>query len=130
MSQKKNKVVELLESDYYKDTSLLKEFFHDTAVIHWKSSDETYELNLEGFGKLTQEMGKSFINMTAEFHDVINTSQETITHFTYFVESIESEELHALAHFMAIWKIKDDKIIRAEIMSLPAEDDIVVKKQL
>ncbi len=130
MSQKKNKVVELLESDYYKDTSLLKEFFHDEAIIHWKSSEQTYELNLEGFGKLTQEMGKSFINMTAEFHDVINTTHETITHFTYFVESIESEELHALAHFMAIWKIKGDKIVKAEIMSLPAEDDIVVKKQL
>jgi hypothetical protein len=130
MLQETNKVVDFLESDYFKNSDILNEFFHENAIIYWRSSDAFYELDLKGFGELTSKMGKSFLNMTAEFHDIITTHHTVVTHFTYFVESIESEELHALAHFMAIWKLEDAKIIKAEIMSLPAEDEIEVKKQI
>ncbi|MGB2088128.1 MAG: hypothetical protein ACPHVL_05760 [Psychroflexus salarius] len=130
MLQETNKVVDFLESDYFINSDILNEFFHEDAIIHWRSSEAFYELDLKGFGELTTKMGKSFLNMTAEFHDVITTHHSVVTHFTYFVESIESEELHALAHFMAIWKLEDAKIIKAEIMSMPAEDEIEVKKQI
>lgn len=130
MSQEKNSVIDFLESDYYKQPHLLNQYFHQKAVINWRTSESYYELDLDGFAKLTQNMGKSFTTMTAEFHDVVCDNDKIVTNFTYFIESIESEDLHALAHFMAIWKLKDHKIIQAEIMSLPADDEIEVKKKI
>lgn len=122
MSNNKELIGEFLESDFYKNPELIDTYFNENAVIEWHSHEGKSILDREGIRDMTLEMGKTFLNMTAQISRLLEAEGKVVTNFTYFVESIESEDVIELAHFMAIFEIESDKIIKAEIMSIAADD--------
>ncbi|SEA24031.1 hypothetical protein [Psychroflexus halocasei] len=122
MSKNKELIAEFLESDFYKNLDLIDKYFNENAIIEWHSHEGQIKLDREGFKKITLEMGKTFLNMTAQFSRLLEAEEKVVTNFTYFVETIESEDLIELAHFMAIFEIESSQIIKAEMMSIAADD--------
>ena len=93
-----------------------------TPLLNGTATKAKLNLIEKGFKKITSEMGKTFLNMTAQFSRLLEAEEKVVTNFTYFVETIESEDLIELAHFMAIFEIESGQIIKAEMMSIAADD--------
>ena len=62
--------------------------------------------------------------MRGEITHILEDGNNVTIRYTYFVKTIENpNEEVPVAHFMAIWTIKDDLMYRGYQMSQPAEED-------
>ena len=124
MASRRKKVVEnFYKSDVYKNPDLLSEYLHPEAILFWNSSEGFHKLTYDGIFKMLQEISKSFYSLRTEISHLIRKKDMVTIRFTYYVKTIENprEEL-PMAHFMAIWQIKDEKMYRGHQMSQPADD--------
>lgn len=124
MAVRRKKVVEeFYNSDFYRDPDTLAKYLHPEAELFWNSSSGFLKLKYEEIEKMVQEMSRSFYSLRADISHLIRKKDFVTIRFTYYVKTIENprEEL-PMAHFMAIWEIKDDKMYRGHQMSQPADD--------
>lgn len=118
----KKLVSDFLCSAFYKDAEIFKQYIHPKIQVNWNSSDGFVKLDYNGFYEMTQNMGKSFNELTPEFSHIFCEEDKVCVRFTYHVETLEHSETIALAHFFSIWEIKDDKLYKAYLMSQPADE--------
>ena len=124
MASRRKKVVEnFYKSDVYKNPDLLAKYLHPEAVLYWNSSSGFHKLDYDGIFKMLKEISKSFHSLRAEISHLIRKKDMVTIRFTYFVKTIENpREEMPMAHFMAIWEIKDEKMYKGHQMSQPADD--------
>jgi len=124
MASRRKKVVEnFYKSDVYKNPELLADYLHPDAVLYWNSSSGFHKLTYDGIFNMLKEISKSFYSLRAEISHLIRKKDMVTIRFTYFVKTIENpREEMAMAHFIAIWEIKDDKMYKGYQMSQPADD--------
>ncbi|HEY9184106.1 MAG TPA: nuclear transport factor 2 family protein [Salegentibacter sp.] len=110
-------------SDFYQDKEVLKEFLHPQVELSWYGTTGLKKLNLDEISAISHELAQSFESLRAEVENVISEKGKTAIQFTYHVRTIENpEEEMPLAHFMAIWEIKDDKLYRGVQISQIGEE--------
>lgn len=110
-------------SDFYQDKEVLKEFLHPQVELSWYGTTGLKKLNLDEISAISHELAQSFESLRAEVENVISDKGKTAIHFTYHVRTIENpEEEMPLAHFMAIWELKDDKLYRGVQISQLGEE--------
>lgn len=119
----KELVLAFLGSDYYKDKKVYDNFIHPDVEINWNSSEGFSKLNFEEFQNIVLGMGKSFTDLTAEISHAIAEENKVSIRFTYHVETLEHPESMALAHFISIWEIQDQKIYKIYLMSHAADEN-------
>ena len=119
----KKMVSKFYESDFYNNPEVLKEYLHEDAELFWNSSTGFHKMGFEDIKNLVMEMSKSIHALRAEISHILSEKNLVSIRFTYYARTIENpnEEL-PIAHFMALWELKDKKMFKGHQMSQPADD--------
>ncbi len=112
------------ESDLANDASLIPEFFHKDCELHWNSSQGFSILNYEDIKTFFDGIIASYLSLRFKMSHVLEDGNFVSTRHTLFAKTIEDpENEQALAHFMSIWEVKDEKLYRCyEISQLTNEN--------
>ena len=117
------------ESDLANDDSVVAKFFHKDCELHWSSSHGFMLLKYDDVVTFFKGTRKAYTSLRFEFSHMLAKDQTITTRHTLFGNTIENpDDEVALAHFMAIWEVKDDKLYRCYEMSQQA-DDITIKSK-
>ena len=111
------------ESNFYKDEDVLRSFLHPEVELSWYGTTGLKKLNLEEIAQISQQLAESYESLRAEIEKVVAKKDDVAVHFTYHVRTIENpEEEMPLAHFVAIWEMKDGKLYKGVQISQLGEE--------
>ncbi|PTX42947.1 ketosteroid isomerase-like protein [Christiangramia gaetbulicola] len=111
------------ESNFYKNEDVLKSYLHPDVELSWYGTTGVKKLNLEGIAQISKQLAESYESLRAEVEKVVAKSGNAAIHFTYHVRTIENpEEEMPLAHFIAIWEMKDGKLFKGVQISQLGEE--------
>lgn len=124
MSKKGKEVVEkFYQSEFYRDEQVLREFLHPEVELSWYGTTGFRKLNLKGIADISEELASSYESLRAEIEKIVAKKEEVAIHFTYHVRTIENpDEEMPLAHFIAIWELKDGKLFKGVQISQLGEE--------
>lgn len=116
-------VKKFYESNFYKDEDVLRSYLHPEVELSWYGTTGLRRLNLEGIAQISEQLANSYESLRAEVEKVIAKSDNVAIHFTYHVRTIENpEEEMPLAHFLAMWEMKDGKLYKGVQISQLGEE--------
>ena len=119
----KDIVRKFYESNFYKDEDVLRSYLHPEVELSWYGTTGLRKLNLEGIAQISEQLAESFESLRAEIEKVVAKSDNVAIHFTYHVRTIENpEEEMPLAHFIAMWEMKDGKLYKGVQISQLGEE--------
>ena len=122
MSLKGKEVVEKFYECFYTDPDVVKKYLHPEAELTWNSSTGLRLMNFEDISAFAAEMADSYDSLRTEIKDVIQEDGQVVINFTYHVNTIENpDEEIPMAHFMAIWTVRDDKLFKGHQISQLAD---------
>lgn len=124
MSNKAKQLVkEFYDSDILNDEAILERFFHPDLELIWNSADGLNILNYDNLGTVLSEARRSFNDLRIEISHVLADGPHVTIRYKYYIRTMENqdEEL-GIAHFIAIWEVRDDKIYRGYQVSQPVTD--------
>lgn len=111
------------ESNFYKDKEVLMKYLHPEVELTWYGTTGLKKLNLEEIAAISRELAASYESLGAKIDKVLTKKEEAAIHFTYFVRTIENpEEEMTLAHFVAMWELKDGKLYKGVQISQLGEE--------
>ncbi len=124
MSKKAKAIVEkFYQSEFYKDEETLRSFLHPEVELSWYGTTGFKKLNLNGIAEISKALAVSFDSLRAEIEKSLSSKDEVAIHFTYYVRTIENpDEEMPLAHFIAIWEVKDEKLYKGVQISQLGEE--------
>lgn len=104
----------------------LQEFVHPDLQLIWNSDDGLSILTFKDLEAFFAEIKRTYADLRIEVSHILEDDAFVTIRYKYYVKTIENpdEEL-GIAHFIAIWEIKDDKLYRGHQISQPAmeQDD-------
>lgn len=111
-------VQEYFKSDAFINVSEMDSFLHEDFLIEWHSSKGFVKLNKQEVLNLTKEISTSYIRTKVKMHSILQDKNQVAVRYSHFVKTIENpREEMLLAHFFAIWEIKENKLYRCYQMS-------------
>jgi len=125
MSKNAKEIVrEFYKSDILKNDSLLNDFFHKDLVLIWNSADGLSILNYEDLGVFFAEIRRTYYDLRLEVSHLLADENHVTIRYKYYIRTMENpdEEL-GIAHFIAIWEVKDGKMFRGYQVSQPVNDN-------
>lgn len=110
-------------SDILKDDTVLETYFHPDIVLIWNSSDGLSILHYEELKEFFAEIRRTYNDLRVEVSHLLEDGNHITVRYKYYIRTLENpdEEL-GIAHFIAIWEVKDDKIYRGHQVSQPVTD--------
>ncbi|MBC3846245.1 nuclear transport factor 2 family protein [Winogradskyella echinorum] len=112
------------DADLANDTSVVSEFFHKDCELHWTSSQGFMLLNYNEIEVFFEGTRKSYDSLRFEFTHLIEAGNTVTTRHTLFANTIENPDVEVvLAHFSAIWEVKDGKLYRCFEISNQADEN-------
>jgi predicted SnoaL-like aldol condensation-catalyzing enzyme len=100
------------------DSEILKEFLHPEIVLEWNSSKGFLKMDYDSLLDLSGELAKAYVQSKVRISHIIAENDMVSVRYSHFVNTIENpREEMVLAHFIAIWQIKDNKLFRGYQMS-------------
>lgn len=110
-------------SEFYKDPSQVSKHFHPDAELYWNSNAGFNKMNVQDLEGICAEMAKSFEYLRPVISHLLQDDKVVTIRITYFTRTIEDPEDEVpLAHMVAIWEFKDEKMYKGYQMSQPADD--------
>jgi len=111
------------ESDLANDSSLIPHFFHKDCELHWNSSKGFDILNYDGIVTFFKGITESFDSLRFQISHLLEDGNFVTSRHTLYGKMIEDPDNEvAMAHFTAIWEVKDSKLYRCyEISQLTDE---------
>ena len=109
--------------DFYKSDALINSdimdtFLHPEFVLEWNSSKGLIVLNKKELLNLTNEMSRAYVRSKIRIKHILQDKNLVSVQYSHAVKTIENpREEMLLAHFFAIWEVKDDKLYRSYQMS-------------
>ena len=124
MSLSPKKIVEnFYTSNFYKSPEEVEVYLHPEAELFWNSSAGFNKMNYQDILKLSKGMSESFESLRAEISHLLKDKDQVTIRFTYHVKTVENpDEEIPIAHFIAIWQIKDDKLYKGYQISQQADE--------
>jgi predicted SnoaL-like aldol condensation-catalyzing enzyme len=111
-------VEKFYKSDALIDSEVLKEFLHPDIIVEWNSSKGFVELNYNALIDFSIELSKAYVRSKVRISHIIAENDLVSVRYSHFVKTIENpREEMLLAHFIAIWQIKEGKLYRGYQMS-------------
>src|SRR5690554_1274625 len=119
----KEVVRDFYRSDILKDKSVLERFFHPELVLIWNSAIGLSILHFDDLVNFFDEVRRSYQDLRLEVSHLLADGNHVTIRYKYYVRTMENpdEEL-GIAHFIAIWEVKDGKIFRGYQVSQPVTD--------
>ncbi len=124
MSKNAKEVVRsFYQSDILKDDTVLEKFMHKDLVLIWNSADGLSIMHYEDLVEFFAEVRRSYHDLRIEVSHLLQDDNHITIRYKYYIRTIENpdEEL-GIAHFIAIWEIKDDQLYRGYQVSQPVTD--------
>ncbi len=125
MSSKAKEIVrDFYRSDILRDETVLERFFHPELTLIWNSANGLSIMNYDDIVKFFSEIRRTYNDLRVEISHLLADSNHVTIRYKYYIRTMENpdEEL-GIAHFIAIWEIKDDKIYRGYQVSQPVTDN-------
>lgn len=124
MSKKAKEIVrDFYESDILKDQTVIARFFHPEAELIWNSTDGLNILHYDDITIFFNEVRKSYNDLRVEISHLLSDGPHVTIRYKYYIRTMENpEEEMGIAHFIAIWEVRDDKIYRGYQVSQPVTD--------
>lgn len=119
----KQVVREFYRSNILKDESVLDKYIHPELVLIWNSSNGLTIMNYDDIVAFFNEIRRTYADLRIEVSHLLEDSGHVTIRYKYYIRTIENpdEEL-GIAHFIAIWEIKDGKLYRGHQVSQPVTD--------
>lgn len=110
--------------DLLKDPYVMKQYFHPEMVLIWNSADGLSIMHFAELAEFFSEIGRTYNDIRVEISHLLEDGNHVTIRYKYYVRTIENpdEEL-GIAHFIAIWEIKDDQMYRGYQISQPVTDN-------
>ena len=124
MSKSAKEIVkDFYNSDLLNDSKVLERFFHPDMVLIWNSSDGLTIMHFEEIVEFFSEIRRTYNDFRSEISHLLEDDNHVTIRYKYYVRTIENpdEEL-GIAHFIAIWEIKDGQLYRGYQVSQPVTD--------
>ena len=124
MSKKAKDVVrDFYRSDILRDDAVMERFFHPELVLIWNSANGLSIMNYEDIINFFGEVRRSYNDLRIEVSHLLADDNHVTIRYKYYIRTMENpdEEL-GIAHFIAIWEVKDDKLYRGYQVSQPVTD--------
>lgn len=117
------KLVESFYTSNFRDLEEVKNFLHPEAELYWNSSAGFNKMGYNEILKLSDELIKSFVSLRAEVSHLLKDKNQVTIRFTYHVKTVENpDEEIPMAHFIAIWMVKDGKLFKGYQISQQADE--------
>lgn len=124
MSKKAKDIVKgFYKSDILKDETVLERYFHPELLLIWNSANGLSIMNYEDVVNFFAEVRRSYNDLRIEVSHLLADGPHVTIRYKYYIRTMENpdEEL-GIAHFIAIWEVKDDKLYRGYQVSQPVTD--------
>lgn len=122
--QAKEAVTKFYSADNQHKREVLERLLHPECELYWNSSKGFLKLNKKEILELVQHLENDFHSIRAEISHLISKGDQVSIRFTYHVQTIENpEEEVPLAHFIAIWELRDGLMYKGYEMSQLADED-------
>jgi predicted SnoaL-like aldol condensation-catalyzing enzyme len=125
MSKSAKEIVkEFYSLDFLKDASKLKDYIHPDLVLIWNSAGGMSIMHFEEISEFFAEITRTYEDMRIEVSHLLSDGDFVTIRYKYYVRTIENpdEEL-GIAHFIAIWEIKDGQLYRGHQVSQPVTEN-------
>ena len=125
MSKSAKEIIkDFYRTDIIKDKSVLKTFFHPELTLIWNSTDGLTIMNFDDLENFFSEIRRTYDDLRIEISHILEDDNHVTIRYKYYIRTIENpdEELR-IAHFIAIWELKDDKIYRGYQVSQPVTEN-------
>ena len=111
-------------SDILGDPKVMKQYFHPEVVLIWNSSDGLSIMHFEDIVAFFSEIRRTYHDLRVEVSHLLQDDNHVTIRYKYYIRTIENpdEEL-GIAHFIAIWEVKDEKLYRGYQVSQPVTDN-------
>ena len=117
------KIVESFYTSNFRDIEEVKNYLHPDAELYWNNSAGFSKMGYEEILKLSAELIKSYVSLRAEVSHVLKDKEHITIRFTYHVRTVENpDEEIPMAHFIAIWTVKDGKLYKGYQISQQADE--------
>ena len=118
-----NKLKELVEK-FYKEFPDVDSYLHPDAELFWNSSSGFHRMNYQNIKTMATELSRAYSSLRLETSHLLEEGDRVSIRFTYYVRTIENDDEELpMAHFMAIWEVKDGKIFRGHQISQPVMEN-------
>lgn len=124
MSKSAKEVVRsFYKSDILGDSNVLDRFFHPELVLIWNSADGLTIMHYDDIINFFSEIRRAYHDLRIEVSHLLEDADHVTIRYKYYIRTIENpdEEL-GIAHFIAIWEVKDEKLYRGYQVSQPVTD--------
>lgn len=119
MSKSSKEVIrDFYERDLLNDKHLIEDFFHQDVCIYWNGSEGLTIMDKSDLKSFFDNINKSYSELRVEISHLLAQRNFVTVRHNYYVRTFENvdEEIGA-AHFMVIWELQDNKIIRGHLIS-------------
>lgn len=105
------------------DKEVLDNYLHPNVDLTWYGTTGLKKLDFAEILVIRDDMAKNFESLKADIEKIIEEDNQIAIQFTYHVKTIENpDEEMPLAHFMAIWELKDGKLFKGVQISQLGEE--------
>lgn len=110
-------------SNILNDHTVLERFFHPEMTLIWNSNDGLTIMNYDDMVAFFDEIRRTYHDLRVEVSHMLEDGNHVTIRYKYYIRTIENpdEEL-GIAHFIAIWEIKDGKMYQGHQVSQPVTD--------
>ncbi len=111
--------------NFYKSEALtrsevMEQYMHPEVMLDWNSSKGFLQLRLGDMLKLADELGKAYERSKVRITHLVGDTSTVAVRYSHYVKTIENpREEMLLAHFIAIWELRDGLLFRGYQMSQP-----------
>lgn len=124
MSKEKEIVKAFFNSNFIEDPKVVEEFVHPEVTLIWNSTTNGLSiLNYDDLSEFFKEIRFTYADMRIEVSHLLQDDAFITIRFKYYICTVENpdEEL-GIAHFIAIWELKDNKLYKGYQISQPVTD--------
>ncbi|ARV08495.1 hypothetical protein BTO05_02110 [Winogradskyella sp. PC-19] len=120
----------LLESFYNSDVAnnetLVTDFFHKDCELHWNSSNGFSLLKYDDVVAFFEGVRSSYDSLRFSHTHLLESDKYVTSRHHVYAQTIEqpNDEI-LLAHFIALWEVKDDKLYRCYELSQLADEKTI-----
>lgn len=100
------------QSDLAKDKTVM-DYFHNDCELNWNSSKGFTKLNCQGVEHMLKGVQQSYHSFKFRVSHLLEDDHIITVRYTVYATVIERPEKEdAIAHFISIWEVKDNKLFR------------------
>lgn len=110
-------------SNFYANPEEVKTYLHPEAELYWNNSAGFNKMGFSDVLKMSSAMTETFESLRAEISHLLYDKNKVTIRLTYHIRTFENpEEEIPIAHFIAIWEIKDGKMFKGYQISQAADE--------